>query len=218
MAYFLYYCAVDDTESQRKGLIIVAWPGTSAASQFSLPDRREHLMANRIFQSIPFRLVGMHFCLPDTPVYRFIRSVLTLGLGSNNRVRTQIHNGERTEILYKLMGYGIPIDLIPMTETGNVKVKNLQQWIKVRKALERPNVPGDSSPTNSGHLIDCPELNDVVFRFGTSYLCHPGNVMFLGLIESKSLEHTNASQEEKKAITWWVIDHIESKRKGRFLT
>ena len=115
------------------------------------------------------------------------------------------------------MGYGIPIDLIPMTETGNVKVKNLQQWLKVRKALEGPNVPNDLK-ANPGHLIDCPELNDVVFRFGTSYLCHPGNVMFLGLIESKSVEHTNASQEEKKAITWWVIDHIESKRKGRFLT
>ena len=219
MAYFLFYCAVDDAESQQKGLVIVVWPGTTASSRVSLPDRREHLMTKRIFESVPFRLVGIHLCLPDTPVYRFIRSVMTLGIGSNNRVRTLFHNGERTEILYILMGFGIPIELIPMTETGNVKVKNLQQWIKVRKALERPNGPNNSasSQANSGQLIDCPELNDVVFRFGTSYLCHPGNVMFLGLIESKSVEHTNASQEQKKAITWWVIDQIETKRKGRFL-
>jgi hypothetical protein len=116
------------------------------------------------------------------------------------------------------MGYGIPIELLPVTETGNVKCKNLQQWIKVRKALERPTSSADSALLKTScQLIECPGLNDVVFRFGTSYLSHPGNVMFLGLIESKIDEHSSSSQEEKRDITWWVIEQVQNERKGRFL-
>ena len=123
--------------------------------------------------------------------------------------------GDRTEILYELLGYGIPIELLPLTETGNVKTKNFHQWLKVRKAIESSSSPLGNDTNGT---IECPCLNDVVFRFGTSYLSHPGNVMFLGIIESKSFEHTVASQEEKKAITWWVIQQVVEKRKGRFLS
>jgi hypothetical protein len=49
-------------------------------------------------------------------------------------------------------------------------------------------------------------------------MCHPGNVMFLGIIECKIEDHANASQEGKKAITWSVIEEVEKERKGRFLS
>ena len=71
---------------------------------------------------------------------------------------------------------------------------------------------------NGAFTIECPGRNDVVFRFGTSYMCHPGNVMFWGLIESKFDEHQNATQEGKVAITWWIIQEVEEARQGRFLT
>jgi hypothetical protein len=89
--------------------------------------------------------------------------------------------GEGTEILYQLMGYGVPIDLLPVTETGNVKTKYLSMWCKVRKSIEDKNKSKSNSSTNKcnnnsgvasdengGNVsaeqtsIECPGLNDVV--------------------------------------------------------
>jgi hypothetical protein len=42
--------------------------------------------------------------------------------------------------------------------------------------------------------------------------------MFWSLIESKYAEHQNASQEDKVALTWWIIQEVEETRKGRFLS
>jgi len=179
----------------------------------------------RLFESIPLRVVAFHACFPDTPTYHFIRSVITVIVGSHNRARMNFHTGERTEILYKLLGFGIPVDLLPLTETGNVKLKNHQAWIKVRKVKEQRHYVLTTAAANSlssssfdDDTIECPGLNDVAFRFGTKYMSHPGNVMFWSLIESKSEQHSRASQEEKKEITWWVIRQVKQVKHGRFLS
>lgn len=109
---------------------------------------------------------------------------------------------------YQLMSYGIPVDLIPKTGTGKIKSKNLQQWIKTRKVIEE---------TKEGEPIECPGMNDVIFRFGKSYLSHPGNATFRGLIEANFEEHNQATTTEAKvAVTWRMVEDIEN-RGGRFL-
>jgi hypothetical protein len=106
------------------------------------------------------------------------------------------------------MGYGIPVDLMPLTGTGKVKVKNLQQWIKTRKVIEETK---ESTP------VECPFLNDVCFRFGKSYLSHPGNAIFRGLVEANFDEHNDtAATDTKMAVTWRIVEEIERKN-GRFL-
>jgi hypothetical protein len=121
------------------------------------------------------------------------------------------------ELQYELLGYGIPVDLLPVTETGNVKTRNLLQWMKVRKAIES----GVKTPIGDGEgeessCIDIPGLNDVVFRYGKSYLSHPGNAMFRGLIEAKHDEHNEGTTEAKVGATWWVVDEV-LRKDGRFL-
>lgn len=106
------------------------------------------------------------------------------------------------------MGFGIPVDLLPLTGTGKVKVKNLQQWIKTRRVVEE---------TQEGRLIECPYLNDVCFRFGMSYLSHPGNSFFRALVEEYFNEHSDTTAHNVKvAVTWRLIEEIERKN-GRFL-
>lgn len=94
--------------------------------------------------------------------------------------------GDRTNIQYSLMGYGIPVDLLPLTDTGNIKTKNLLQWIKVRKALDE-SIAKDhngiiSHARASGWIdsnnIECPGLNDVIFRSGKNHMSHPGKNLF----------------------------------------
>ena len=130
------------------------------------------------------------------------------------------------EIQYHLHGYGIPVDQIPITDTGNIKTKNLFQWIRVRKYLESQRgyvgngVSSDSecSMTQNIHLtIDCPNMNDVIFRGKHAYLSHPGNAMFRGLIESRYEEHNKLTTTDAKVqVTWNIIKEVEN-RNGRFL-
>jgi hypothetical protein len=109
---------------------------------------------------------------------------------------------------YALLTYGIPVHLIPQTGTGNIKAKNLKHWIKIRKVIEE---------TKEDEPIECPGMNDVIFRLGKSYLSHPGNATFRELIEDNFDEHNNTSKkEEKVAVTWRIVEHVE-KRGGRFL-
>lgn len=159
--------------------------------------------------------------------------------------------GEASELHYQLLSFGIPVDLLPVTETGNLKVKNQQQWMKVRRAREqhyqqqqqqqqvgaaaaadlerlqqRPRAaaaaasgsPDNNASDDDGERIECPGLNDVVFRFGKSCMSHPGNVMFRGLIEAKFDEHDGSSSITTKwNATWWVVKEVLTARKGRFL-
>lgn len=136
------------------------------------------------------------------------------------------YEGDGTEVHYKLSGYGIPVETLPMDEiTGNIKTKNQAQFIAVRKRIEGVeendggHVSSSSSSSNNNNttsMIECPLLNDVIFRSGKSYLSHPGNANFRGLIEQYISAHNEASQDKKIKITWQVIEEVESKS-GRFL-
>jgi predicted MPP superfamily phosphohydrolase len=104
------------------------------------------------------------------------------------------------------------VDLLPLTDTGNVKTKQLHQWIKVRKAIE-----GEVSKVGTTTIIECPFKHDVIIRFGKAYTNHPGTVMFRSILENHYEEHSNAtSKEQKVVVTWKIIEDVE-KQGGRFL-
>ncbi len=124
--------------------------------------------------------------------------------------------GEPIETMYMLRGYGIPSSQLPVSESGNVKTKNLLQWIRVRKMCEGTSLTGNDRDQAIAP-IECPGSNDAIFRCGQAYLSHPGNVMFRSLIETKFDEHNLASSSEVKvSITWWIIEQVE-RNQGRFL-
>jgi hypothetical protein len=112
---------------------------------------------------------------------------------------------------------GIPIQLLPSTDTGNIKSVNLRHWMKLRKHLEcekQKSYSSDSDNSNSGggydsggvsttsstitttttttihDIVECPLSNDVIFRRGKTMNVHSGNVKFQNLIESRIYEHS----------------------------
>ena len=88
-------------------------------------------------------------------------------------------SGRTTELQYIVQTYGIPVDHIPVTGTGNIKTQTLRAWIKVRLILEDPN-----RQQLAQTIIECPGSNDVLFRPSKMIKGHPGNIMFQSLIES----------------------------------
>ena len=126
--------------------------------------------------------------------------------------------GTITETRYLLMGYGIPVDQLPMTSSGRTKVGSLPQWLNVRTIIEKQRFESGAifAEDISSNIIECPRLNDVAIRPGKAYLCHPGNVRFKELLDKYMDEHAAANRRGKDIISWAIIEEIE-RSNGRFL-
>eukprot|EP00531_Pseudo-nitzschia_arenysensis_P018551 CAMPEP_0116123638 /NCGR_PEP_ID=MMETSP0329-20121206/4852_1 /TAXON_ID=697910 /ORGANISM="Pseudo-nitzschia arenysensis, Strain B593" /LENGTH=593 /DNA_ID=CAMNT_0003617561 /DNA_START=203 /DNA_END=1984 /DNA_ORIENTATION=+ len=200
-----------------------------------VPDSNSRSIGMGFFEAVPVRFCAFHLCMPDIPFLRIVRHVMLLILGENYRTRIKTHQGVGMEVIYSLMGYGIPVDTLPFDEvTLTLKTKNSASFIKVRQKIEEEqsnmynpssdavndsnssDVSISSDGSNRSSMIECPSLHDVIFRSGKSYMSHPGNMMFRELIEHHINEHNMASQDRKKNLTWQVIEEVETKG-GRFL-
>jgi hypothetical protein len=173
-------------------------------------------------EAVPMRVSAMHFCFKDSPKIRLLKAVATLMVGGKTRTRLTFHSGDTAwDVRYRLMGFGVPVDMLPVTETGKLKPRPWLTWIKLQKWLENNQKVQhshqflDQEPDTP--VIQCPFSKDVVFRNGTSSMSNPGNVMFRGLVEASYLQHHHArTNDEKMAISLEIMETIEAQG-GRFL-
>jgi hypothetical protein len=217
--YKLWAAGCNDTVTQKKGIVVLVWFDASFAKL-----NRSWKIKYKFYTLNADRISAIHCCSPDTPHYRFRRSIAVMRAGNENISKLIFHLGESMEIHYKLQGYGIPFEHIPISWTGKVKVQYLKQWMRIRQAIEHylmqgignsssnscSNVSGSdgssdeftmsiSSSSSFPNIIECPQLQDVVFRQGTSGVSHPGNVTFRSQIESTVLkQHIQIFQQQQK--------------------
>ena len=137
--------------------------------------------------------------------------------------------GKPLEIRYKLQGFGIPVDLLPLTHTMTYKRQNLLQWVAFRKLIEQQKEgnSNDSDTIKSKKkslkllsidpidLVECPRSYDVIIG-KAKYTNNPGNVYYKSLIEASHDDHTSLKKKEKVELTWNIVRHIEE-HNGRFL-
>jgi len=203
--YMMHAAGDQDTVTQKMGVIVVAWFDRSFA-KLSTSWKIKY----KFYTMNCDRITAIHCCSPDTPHYRIRRSVMVMRSGKENLNKLIFHLGEAMEIHYKLQGYGIPFEHVPISWTGKVKVQYLKQWMRIRQAIEQPTIDDNSNRSSSSNnnkhetgnsscsdgscdetsvissvsqIIECPQLQDVVFRQGTSGTSNPGNVTFRSLIE-----------------------------------
>lgn len=233
------YVATEDIETQRNGAVLIFWPGTASLSVSNIPDWKVQSYVRRSFESFPVRFPAIHMCFPNTTFFNILRSAATLVMPPP-RTRVKAHSGDSMKMRYELMTYGIPVSLIPTTETGRLKTKNILQWIKTRKLIDAFNVHQNNvmhsettTPTTAfmdvlsilkeqkkleQQRVECPGVHDVIFRSaGKSCLNNPGNIAFRGVFEKYHEQHVGAKQTEKKNMIWLLIEEVEQ-NDGRFLT
>jgi len=200
-----------DVESQRKGAVVVVditcWKGITIQNASPPRDSREVMV--RSFAAIPTRIAAMHVCLPDRPFSRIVKSLIALdATGRSQRQRIRFHLQEEGSghlyVRYRLKGYGIPVELVPMTESGTITTKHHSQWLKTRHLFEGGGMAGSvggggggTKPNTFPEPVDCPRSNDVLFRQGKDMMEHPGNKMFRDLILS-SLAHQEALKKRMR--------------------
>jgi len=217
----------NNIECLRKGLIIVSCvPSNSyiASTESNKEIQRVRLSSKaRVTKIVPIRLACVHMCYPNTQMYRFNGRVFGL-VASFLNSRTKIHLGNPVEWRYALRTYGIPTEILPVSNTGTIKLDNLKQWIKLKKYTDEQEMIEMTASTKTlmeapmYSIVECPGSNDVVFRMGKSMDYHPGNIKFQNVIESQLQYHSdpNTTKAQKDAIVIEVIQHIK-KDGGRFL-
>jgi len=217
---YLHWVVSEDVETQRKGVVIVAWVFDEANDntweQKFRPDMKSNLHSyhKRQNAALPIRVASLQQYYRDTAFFRALSSLYVFGLNSHNRSIYKAHFGSQTELRYVLSSYGIPTDLMHISCTGTVKFGNFTAWINF---LSIKLDQEESRRTPSEEIVECPRSYDVVFRKGPTYRNNPGNMFYRELIESNSQEHASCKiRSEKYQITLQIIKTIED-RSGRFL-
>eukprot|EP00537_Pseudo-nitzschia_pungens_P010295 CAMPEP_0172390554 /NCGR_PEP_ID=MMETSP1061-20121228/7171_1 /TAXON_ID=37318 /ORGANISM="Pseudo-nitzschia pungens, Strain cf. pungens" /LENGTH=541 /DNA_ID=CAMNT_0013120959 /DNA_START=243 /DNA_END=1868 /DNA_ORIENTATION=- len=220
---YMVWSAGDDVDTQRRGIIYLGWfdPSFNPKFRFDLKMGIIRLNYTRIFTVRPS---AIHICFPDRPVYRFFRKLIMVQGSQPNRPKMIFHLGEPIELRYKLNSYGIPTDHIPISVTGTIKVGYVKQWMRAREVIEEKEYRSRFSMNNCGDydderdnnlsIVECPQLEDVLFRQGISLNTNPGNAMIRRLI-IKAYKDQNIRVKRRKM----VLTILEEVRKsgGRFL-
>lgn len=215
LAMYVSYILGSDVDTQRRGAVFLIWFDSMLEST-AYSDVLRIKEGEKSHQLCFLRAGAVHLCSPDTPFSRLQLSILSLGVGSNLS-KFRIHVGEPIELRYQLNSYGISTETIPLSWTGTVKVNYLKQWLRIRQYLEDPSFYEPklirskfcdktcSSNKNNGvqpctcrysQPIECPGLNDIVFKKGKSAKSHPGNAHFRSLIQLK-YEHEHERFKSK---------------------
>ena len=209
---YIFWTVGNDIDAQRKGV------ATVFLFDPSFPQIPHHKGAGVISPSdqwmLSVRMSAIHVCTPDTPFFRLTRRFIAMAIGPHNRLRLRLHLGTSVEFHYSLQVYGIPIELIPMTYTGKIKLLFTRQWLRLRRMIE------DKVKLPANVVVEAPYLNDVLFKQGNSFPNHPGNNMLRNLVEAKAkqlLEVRNNKPSKKKEFLLEILDAIETVHRGRFL-
>lgn len=200
----------EDPETQRKGAVIILSPAGKEGLQNLLPNFNEKVkMVHDICDCMPLRISAYHVCSANSPVLHVFMRLTLVIVPKHIRARLRVHKGSPLEWQYSVSSFGMNAEFLPFTTGGELKIKNHNKWIKLRKAKEDAFKRGTPF-----HGIECPKVQDIFFRRGTN---PHGNMLLREVLESKySLYQSRQTQEEKTEISWSVVEEIE-RRNGRFL-
>ena len=118
------------------------------------------------------------------------------------------------ECCYELMTFGIPTQVIPFDEEGIINLDNHQKWIRARKHLE---VHTDIMEQHSLLRTVLPGPRDVLMGRDKIAQCHPGNYLYLRVIDDFQERYNNAPSKKEKGMMAVEIMNMIKESGGRFL-
>jgi hypothetical protein len=233
-AYIVMGLLEDDEESQRRGLVVLAYH--LYRRENIVPDFDPELQRKMttLADWLPFRMAGMHLCM-DPQFLGFFKSLLVATMSRTLRIRLRFHAGTlksqtscsegesstqisfsfvgtHQECQYELMTFGVPVQVLPVTYDGELKTTNHLKWIARRKVKDTKMI--DKTGVFDG--VDLPGRYDVLLGRGRLFQDHPGSVNLRNIVSCLLEVYKLASKRDKKAIAWKVVEAIKGQG-GRFL-
>ncbi|KAL3924666.1 MAG: hypothetical protein SGILL_000903 [Bacillariaceae sp.] len=237
--YFLLMCAVEDEETQKKGIVSVVYnvePRTPVAN-----DTRIYLNVYQLLPTLPIRMMGAHYCVQDSDLRRFMSSI-RVAMSREVRLRSRVHHGSHQECIYTLMTFGVPRKCFPISDTGELLVEKHVEFLAMRRkqeaaasammhAIEDMNAAGRGvgNSNSSNHLsvplqqqqhlikrIIVPTNVDVLLGRGRPFQEHAGNMRCNFVVVAAMEEYEQVSRNDKTGVSRNVISKIKGYG-GRFL-
>jgi hypothetical protein len=120
--------------------------------------------------------------------------------------------GNHKEVQQKLATFGILPQSLPVSEDGELKLDNHQEWLQMRRVVEEEEVELDETKSS----IITPSRYDILFGRGRPIRENPGNIGLLFLVEQKSLVYEAANKQEKTRISLEIVS-MQKAKPSRFL-
>lgn len=134
-AYLSFAAISDDETTQMNGAVNLTFLSLTEKTTVRY-DTTEHRIIRKFSYCAPVRYTAMHFCMPNEPVYRFIKTLVHALIRPEMRATARFHTGSHMECNYALCQFGVPVDDIPKSITGTIKSKSIQKFIRARMAIE----------------------------------------------------------------------------------
>ena len=243
--YIILSAIEDDEETQKRGIVAIVWwmyHPLQLDPEFDSDLRNETILS---LQWLPMRpYSSTHVCMDDN--YSMMKRILSRFMMAVSpkemRYGIQVHHGSYTEVTYRLLSYGIPVDEFPVTISGVVKTKDFGRWIRRRQykdeylAWKEATLRGEISLATMGNdgsqsslsfsflfgteKIDLPTNRDVLLGTGKFLNKHPGNQTFRAAVKAMAESYDSSSSAKQKAeITGGIVRYIQNQPGGggRFL-
>ena len=152
--WYATMCAYENEAIQRRGQVLLifntnnvissvtpaaATGGEPAAQPSTTIDRQAIWGLGRLTTSLPMRLTALHYLYEDD-IVKPIVALMQMAVGTYQRLRMRAHSGNIQECLITLRGFGIPMEILPITSNGAggiVTLKLHETFIEGRQQLER---------------------------------------------------------------------------------
>jgi hypothetical protein len=125
IAFYTFFTAGYDIETQRRGAVVIVWfigdsaslslSSSSSSSSSSASSVKNIPMYAKLHSMTSIRASAIHMCTPDTLHFRDRRSIMTMRMCGHNRLRLKIHVGtyyNTTVVLFLTVLYLIRISLV----------------------------------------------------------------------------------------------------------
>ena len=190
--------------------------------------------ASQLFSITPIR-VESFLTISDNQRYfeTSLKQFVNLHPEIQDKARMRTHFGSLAQNRIVLSSVGIPVDVLPFNNHGELTIGSHQEWIKQRLAIEGNQYPNEtlhmttisvSDPSSmlqtegcSDHVVRVVQDADVLPGVQRAAKFHPGNLKYQELLDGQFEVYDVASTNRRKfGITQHIVDHVHASG-GRFL-
>jgi hypothetical protein len=129
VVWYMIHAALEDEETQKKGIVVIANPKNAKFSQFD--QKQDSMIVASLKGILPMRLSEIHICNPPY-FFRILFPIVKIFLGERLRKRVNVHSGSDEKMLDRLDKFGLKREDLP-SDLGGQIVLDHDGWLEDRK-------------------------------------------------------------------------------------
>jgi hypothetical protein len=198
-------------DAQRKGVVLL-WFGHVPNRVISNPGISGHngQMFFSMFSALPIRIRGVHACHDDARYTQTFNSMMDVAK-PEHAIRFQSHFGSLDECFRSLRRYGIPKEILPLDEQGNLETSDFRDMLlRYRTEMDDggEDRPEDRSLIGTSSTVPFPTDNDILLGKGKRGDRFRGNQLLRKAIAENYDAYDTGNRRTKLAILHLVYFHL----------